>query len=61
MRKIDADALKKNIEYACKANGDELSLAWLKWFTDVIDMMPTVPENPTPTRENGYGSSLYRN
>lgn len=59
MRKIDADVLKENVEYACEANGDALSLAWLKWFTEVIDRMPTVPESSTPTRENDWGSSLY--
>lgn len=59
MRKIDADLLKENVEYACEANGDALSLAWLKWFTEVIDRMPTVPENSTPTKEDEWGSFLY--
>ena len=54
MRAIDADKLIENVEYACEANGDELSLKWLDWFKYVINMQPTIDIN-----KNEVGSALF--
>ena len=56
MRKIDADMLKKNVEYACESNGDKLSLEWLNWFITVIDRMPTIDED----KKSECGNYLYK-
>lgn len=54
MRAIDADKLIENVEYACKANGDELSLKWLDWFKYVINIQPTIETN-----KSEIGSSRF--
>lgn len=54
MRAIDADKLIENVEYACEANGDELSLKWLNWFKCVINMQQSIDIN-----KNEVGSALF--